>query len=79
MVEDALDVENSDSEEDEEPESSALQEHNAIHGREQREIVTPNDFGASRFNMKALLGPWQALCPFCFLVVSTDMCLECEV
>jgi hypothetical protein len=71
MVEDALDVENSDSEEDVEPQSSALQEHNAIHGREQREIVTPNDFGASRFNMKALLGPWQALCRLCFLGVST--------
>ena len=51
LAEDALDVESS--EEEEAPESSTFQEHNAIHGREQREIATPNVLGTSRFNMKA--------------------------
>jgi hypothetical protein len=65
LVEDALDVESS--EEEEAPESSTLQEHNAIHGREQREIVTPNVLGTSRFKMKAsvttaFLGCFQARC-----------------
>lgn len=58
LAKDAVDVENSGSEEEEKPRFSALQEHNAIHGRGQREIDMPtNDFGASRFKMKAPLSP----------------------
>jgi hypothetical protein len=74
-----LDVESS--EEEELPESSALQVHNAIHGQEKREIVTPNVLGTSRFNMKAF-------CHFCFLGVSRcvreilkmlyEYCCDCD-
>ena len=67
LVEDASDVERSEEDswkrKSPSPASkvqSALQEHNAIHGREQREIVTPNVLGTSRFNLKAF-------CHFCFL------------